>query len=149
MFVFLEDISLVGVLFYSSCLVEIEHTHIEERQVLRLQLVLLSFQEVVLAGAKLHDVLQAEFKLLAQQVVRSLGTLGRSLGCLKLALVGVGLQPVVFDGRIELRLLVFEVKHTALFLNVSLVDCSFCCTIVTDGDADADAATYAKVLLDL
>ena len=103
-------------------LVKLKHVDVEYGQVFALQLVLLGLHQVGLAGHQLHDVLQTEPELFAEQFVTRL-LIGRGhLCCLELALVGGGIYPEGLNGVVECLLLVFQVEEIALALKTGLVE---------------------------
>ena len=74
-----------------------------------------------------------------------MGTLAAHLGSLKLALVCISLQPIVFDSRVELSLLILYIEQDAFTLNECFIDRSLGLSIIKERNTDTDSTTQAEV----
>ena len=113
-----------------------QHLLVVDGLILRLQLVLLSRKQIILASHQFYDILQSQAELLLQQVVALLLALYCSTGSLVLLLSGLCVQPVVLYCRVQRLLLVEQVELCGLLLYLSLVDRCLGRTSVEDGHAD-------------
>ena len=104
-------------------------------------------KHVVFACSEFYDILQSKLELFADEFIALFHAFGILLGILVLLLGGRGIEPIVFDRRVELLLLAEQVEFVSVECVFSFAYVGACLQIVEDGDGHGEANGVGQVFL--